>query len=405
MWLLFAIALGAPAPETSRLDRSGLCEVVPEDSVLVEYVLEGEELGAWVLDPEDCGALTWLDLGASAPLLQGAARFRDLLATGALEERFGRVGEPLVAGLVAPIDAQVGERTRWLVLTPQGALGSLPWSALPWRDGYLVEERIVGLVDDPEQLLRTPPAWRPSAVRLAIGEPFGALLVGGVDFPEIEAEPCLPEDLPPLPDTLREARRVRLALRGKVPRWATRLLTGEDATRAAVLQQASGRRFLHLATHGFARPGCPDPLTGAGLALADSPLTAADVTRLDLRGTELVVLSACDTAMGGSLDDDGLFGLRHAFLQAGARSLVLTLWPVEDEATRWLMVHLYVQLLGRRSTEVAEALGASQRALLARNRRRYGDGLPHTWAAFVAVGTWTRPWDPLRDLPLVPERD
>jgi CHAT domain-containing protein len=160
---------------------------------------------------------------------------------------------------------------------------------------------------------------------------------------------------------------------------------------------------LHLATHGFFlknQPHDPDsnrwenPLLRSGLLLAgyntwlargevpeeaeDGMLTAEDVTGLDLLDTELVVLSACETGLGQIHVGEGVFGLRRAFVPAGAKTLVMSLWKVPDQQTQELMVDFYQRILAGQPR--AEALRQAQLALKA----QYPD--PYYWGAFICQG-------------------
>ncbi|MEN9275610.1 MAG: CHAT domain-containing protein, partial [Gloeomargarita sp. GMQP_bins_5] len=140
-----------------------------------------------------------------------------------------------------------------------------------------------------------------------------------------------------------------------------------------------------------------NPLLRSGLALAgvnqrhstspaddDGVLTALEVTSMHLHGTALVVLSACDTGRGEVVNGEGVYGLRRAFTLAGARSQVSTLWKVDDQATRDIMVAFYQNL--RRGLGITEALRQVQRE---RSKRES----PYYWAAFVASGDWSPlPW-------------
>ena len=134
-----------------------------------------------------------------------------------------------------------------------------------------------------------------------------------------------------------------------------------------------------------------NPLLRAGLALAganrrsaDGILTAEEVATLDLTGTELVVLSGCDTGVGVAQTGEGVLGLRRAFRIAGARTLVTSLWPVGDEDTRQWMLAMY----GARSGGVSTAQAARE-ASLKQLRARRGAGQsthPVYWGGFIAVG-------------------
>jgi CHAT domain-containing protein len=179
-------------------------------------------------------------------------------------------------------------------------------------------------------------------------------------------------------------------------------------------KQLVAPRILHIATHGFfledpgtavdgkAQPASrrasasaqvENPLLRSGLALTganlrrgglsdDGILTALEASGLNLWGPKLVVLSACDTGLGEVRNDEGVYGLRRAFVQAGAESLVMSLWPVGDYSTRNLMISYYKNLrlgLGR-----GAALRQVQLDLLKRNRHLH----PFYWANFIQSGEW-----------------
>jgi CHAT domain-containing protein len=161
-------------------------------------------------------------------------------------------------------------------------------------------------------------------------------------------------------------------------------------------------RILHIASHGFfLNDGTPDgtssyapenPMLRAGLALsganltssgrADGILTALEASGLDLWGTRLVTLSACDTGIGEIRNGEGVYGLRRAFVLAGAETLVMSLWPVSDYIARDVMVMYYAGLrsgLGR-----GEALRRARLTQLKRATRRH----PYYWAGFIQSGEW-----------------
>ncbi|MDQ5978509.1 MAG: hypothetical protein QG602_1483, partial [Verrucomicrobiota bacterium] len=168
--------------------------------------------------------------------------------------------------------------------------------------------------------------------------------------------------------------------------WVIDLFTGRTATEQN-LRTMPAPRCLHLATHGFVLPAGRTPAeTGglmdrAGLALAggrdtiaawregrqppaesDGILTAREAAALDLTGTELVTLSACETAAGEAALGEGVIGLRRGFARAGARNLLLTLWPVPDDETAAFMRRFYGALLAGRPAE--EALTQARRETL-----------------------------------------
>ena len=205
-------------------------------------------------------------------------------------------------------------------------------------------------------------------------------------------------------------------------------LEGRDATEAAVKRLAPGKTVLHLATHGFVLGGrcrtgalrergigglspsqdqetssrevVADPLRLSGLALAranlrsfaaedaeDGILTATEIANLDLSGVEWAVLSACDTGLGENVSGEGVFGFRRAFRIAGARTVIMSLWPVDDSSGQEWMEALY---RGRylRGMNTAEAVRHASLECLHSRRERKQSTHPFYWGAFVAAGDW-----------------
>ena len=113
--------------------------------------------------------------------------------------------------------------------------------------------------------------------------------------------------------------------------------------------------------------------------------TALELSALDLRGTELAVLSACGTGLGEERPGQGLVGLEAALLRAGVAGLVVSLWSVPDEPTRELMEAFYASMWAGAHVDKAESLRRAQLALLAR-RRHEGDERPLDWAAWILIG-------------------
>jgi CHAT domain-containing protein len=191
-----------------------------------------------------------------------------------------------------------------------------------------------------------------------------------------------------LPGTAKEAEKLQRLL--KLDKES--VFTGTDATEEK-LKALHGPRILHVATHGFFHAG-ENPMLSTGLALAnanqrrsgsndDGILTAAEAALLDLRGTQLVVLSACETGLGQVQQGEGVYGLRRALGLAGTRTQVVSLWKVADDQTQALMVDYYGRLLQGEGRSAA--LRAAQQAMLANSATRH----PFYWAAFLPIGDWT----------------
>ncbi len=213
----------------------------------------------------------------------------------------------------------------------------------------------------------------------------------------------------PLPGTAEEAN----VISALIPNFT--LFTESKATENAI-KQLESPNILHIATHGFflrnlpritpddtsslsstnSRPATPpqeNPLLRSGLALAgfnprqsgseDGVLTALEVANLKLRGTKLVVLSACETGLGKIENGEGVYGLRRAFTLAGAESQLMSLWTVSDAGTKELMIKYYQRLIQNQGR--SEALRQTQLEML--NSSEYQH--PYYWAAFIPAGDWT----------------
>jgi CHAT domain-containing protein len=305
---------------------------------------------------------------------------------------------------------------RTVLISPDGALVQLPLAVLPGRgkDSYLIEDVALGYVPSGRQLVE--------AFREPAGAPgHGLLAAGGIDY---AADPGLvaagvgaavePPRLEPrqragfrfLVGTELEARRCQELFHQAFPAEPATLLTHAAAQEGRFKAECDRHyRYLHLATHGFFesprriaalradRPareaGSPADLSGwhltspetpllhCGVALAgaaraslpgdqsheDGILTAEEVAGLDLRGTELVVLSACDTGLGMVEQGQGVLGLQRAFQAAGARALVASLWKVDDAATALLMEEFYTNLWKKKLPKL-EALRQAQLTVL-----------------------------------------
>jgi CHAT domain-containing protein len=193
----------------------------------------------------------------------------------------------------------------------------------------------------------------------------------------------------PLAATGTEAR----AIKGLFP--DATLLIGSQATKAT-LEHVHAPLLLHIASHGFFLQDSNtvaggNPLLRSGIAFAGANLTLAgqngiltalEASGLDLWGTQLVTLSACDTGIGEVRNGEGVYGLRRAFVLAGTETLVMSLWPVSDSISRETMVSYYTALragLGR-----GDALRQAKLAMLKRHGRQH----PFYWASFIQSGQW-----------------
>jgi CHAT domain-containing protein len=228
---------------------------------------------------------------------------------------------------------------------------------------------------------------------------------------------CSAGDLAALPGARREVERLRAIWHDRFGNDDQALtLVGGDATEARVRRESSGAAVLHFATHSVGNgAGCAlastrsltlvgdaptgdatAPLPPSALALAtndparsddDGLLGAEEIATLDLSRVRWAVLAACATATGSTRHYEGLFGLSRAFRLAGARTVIMSLWPVDDAATAQWTEALYAARLVR-GLDTAASMQSAQRDVLA-DRRKRGDSVhPYYWAAFVAAGDW-----------------
>ena len=331
--------------------------------------------------------------------------YRDEHSGGSPQSRVDERGRRVTDALWRPL-APLLDGADHLIVVPDGALASMPWGALPIDgDKYLIEERLITYLAASTDLLRAP--TEPGS---------GLFAVGGLDFGEAAAPDsgllamrgagCNDGLWAALPGTAAEVGDISDRYRRYAKSEPLRL-TGQDATEAAVNQQMGGHRYVHFATHGFFATGActsytegsDHPMVMSGLVLSsaneppegaqfwDGILTAEEVGTLDLRGTELVVLSGCETGLGSQHPGEGVQGLRRAFALAGAQSTIMSLWSVTDEGTAQLMDALYQKMWRRRrALAPAQALRAAQLDILALSRSQ-GDARPGDWSGFILSGT------------------
>jgi CHAT domain-containing protein/tetratricopeptide (TPR) repeat protein len=326
------------------------------DTALVEYFsLDGEllaflvtEAGVQVvrnLGSEDVveAALGQLRFQIGA-LRYGAERLHSYIDQLTLRARYHL--QTLYELLLRPIEDRLGAQR--LVVVPHRALHYVPFHALYDGARYVVERREI--------------SYTPSAAILhhCLAQPRRALeralLLGVPD----ERTPRVHDEVtalaPLFPDTVA--------------------LLGEQATLEALHERAPGADVLHLACHGQFRPD--NPLFSA-LRLADGWLTVRDAYNLELR-CGLVTLSACETGVGAVVPGDELIGLARGFFSAGAPSLLVSLWTVDDVTTAGLMARFYVCL--RAGANPAAALRQAQCELLESHPH------PFFWSPFVVLGRW-----------------
>jgi CHAT domain-containing protein len=333
-------------------------------------------------------------------------------SSGARERAYRQTAERLRQRIWDPIAPYTKDLER-LFVVPDGALHLVSLAGLPGgSSAYLLESapRFHYLSAERDLLLETVGA---------AGE--GLLAMGNPDFDETvlfgELDPRAAEVIASLPSVDAGEESSYRGPRSACESFEAMRFEPLPASQREV-EEVVG--VLHVATHGFyVGKDCPvrefrdgrgkrqvrfadleSPLLRSGLAFAganhrrsaradedDGILTAEEVAAMDLLGVEWAVLSSCESGVGDVQTGEGVFGLRRAFTSAGARTLIMSLWPVDDEATRDWMRLLY----RHRFTEGATTLDAAHEATLKLLQTRREAGLsthPFYWAGFVAAGDW-----------------
>lgn len=331
-------------------------QVLDTETTLIEYFVLDDQVLAWVIDQDGFELLT-LDI-ARDDLRKQVEFLRNLITS---REFDAAAAADLYNALFAPLKPHIHRLN--LVIVPHGVLHYLPFAAL-WdaEDGrYLVQDYALSYAPSASALKFILPKRSPDDGRvLAMGNPDGSL-----PYAEDEAK----------------------AVAGF---YGTAPLLKQAAVESQVYAQAGQVDILHLAAHGVYNPynALYSRIELAPDAAEDGNLEVHEIYGLDLSGTNLVVLSACETALGKQSEGDEVVGLTRAFLYAGTPAVVTTLWSVDDAASGAEMEAFYRYL--REGLTNAEALRAAQVELMTEE----GWSEPYYWAAFSLTGDYRGNGDP-----------
>jgi CHAT domain-containing protein/lipopolysaccharide biosynthesis regulator YciM len=406
---------------------------LPEDCILLEFVDYSRFLAQGPTDQEKpgesryivylirrSGDVQWKDLGEAKILDDAIHAYRQALGDPTRND-VNQLARSLDEKILQPLRPSLAGATR-LLISPDGQLSLIPFETLvDQQSQYAVQRYSITYLSAGRDLLRMQVSRTSKSGPLVIANPFFGEVItsrlAAADRSNLRnkrrsittAADLSSVYFAPLEGTAQEARSIHSLFPEAT------VLTGVHASVAA-LKQAEAPSILHIATHGFfledqqissrtsAKAGAngtlaaptslqlENPLVRSGLALAGANLhkteedsgilTALQASNLDLWGTKLVTLSACDTGVGEVKTGEGVYGLRRAFVLAGAETLVMSLWPVSDYVTREMMTSYYSGLkhgLGR-----GEALRQAQLAMLKRKGREH----PFYWASFIQSGEW-----------------
>lgn len=349
------------------------------------------------------------------------------------EDEIREFGQIAHTAIWQPLENALGD-IEYVYVVPDGALNILPFNALLDQDeNYLIQTHDLHLLTSARDLL-------PNQYTLAQGN---FLIVAGPDY---DSEAVVPEEeldaakqrrssamqlgirgagtglrglnFAPLPGATEEGRIINEQVENS--NEPSMVFFGEDAQEQVLAEVNQPPEILHVATHGFfleaddnlrrrllklqrggeqhIPPPGDNPLLRAGLAFAgvntnarflgdidtrnDGVLTALEVLDLDLSGTQLVVLSACETGLGEVHEGEGVYGLRRSFQEAGVAEVISSLWEVSDAGTQALMTDFYARLLD--GVPAREALRDAQLELMESPQWGY----PYVWSAFMIVGSY-----------------
>ncbi len=374
---------------------------------------------AWIVKPN--GTIITVQLGPAAPIESAIdlALKANSENTKDAQQRWAQVSDLLLKPLMPALQGS----NQWF-LTPDAELNRVPFAALPAPQDPskpLAQAIQLRLLTTGRDLLRLQQIAKQGQVPAVMANPnfdrmgsttTALAIVTDAKRRQTRSAERKAETWAALPGSEREGQEIGKLL-DTIP------ITGNEAT-ASRLQQLKAPRVLHIASHGFfvgdvvrnpddthlqLQDHAPilrafqgkDPQLRSGLVLAgannldagpydDGYLTAAEAVTLQLDGTELVVLSACDTAKGETRTGEGVYGLQRSLTVAGARSTLLSLWKVDDAATAEFMTRFYTRLKA----------GEGRSDALAATQKEFREGLagnghwkdPYYWAAWQLVGDW-----------------
>ena len=384
--------------------NAALVEIVRHQPFNLKATKESEKFGkphyaVYILFAN--GEIKSKDLGETQPIDDNVTAFRRNLADRQTPiPQLQKTARQLDEKLMQPIRQLLGN-TKTLLLSPDSALNLIPFEVLVDENNqYLVENYQITYLTSGRDLLRQKEKFASQQPPLIIADPLYNQTGQKVALnPKYTRSINLADSaFYPLEATKEEAEAIK-----KLLPQAT-VLTQAQATENA-LKQVKKPNILHIATHGFFLESTKNknenqrnsplqidenPLLRSGLVFAgvkvsqsagdDGVLSALEATNLNLVGTKLVVLSACDTGNGDISTGEGVYGLRRALVIAGSESQLISLWKVSDKETKDLMIAYYQRL--KKGEGRSEALRQTQLAMLKSKDQNH----PFYWASFIPSG-------------------
>jgi len=335
-------------------------DYLPNDTVLLEYYVTKGQVMVFCVHAD---AVTVYPLACAWQEVQTLLQKWQLNIQAVMRNPFQRAAQlldnargilqHLYRRLIAPLRAQLD--TKRLIIVPHGSLHYAPFHAFYDGTAYLLEQYEVSYLPAASLLRFVQAPAETGDEYLIYGNTLGQTL------------PHIAHEIDAVAKTL-----------GGTP------LMDEAITKPCLIDAMQRAQIIHLATHGQFHPDNP---LFSGLHIHDGWLTSLDIFNMQLRAS-LVTLSGCNTGRHHILGGDEVAGLMRAFLSAGAKSLVLSLWPIEDSASAWLMAQFYQQI--QQGTAKGAALRSAQLQFIQQSLPAQFDPIPTNhpffWAPFFLVG-------------------
>ena len=432
--LVRSSAAYAKAGSSQQFTSSELRRLLPKGAAYIDFALvedwhyqplevRGLHYLAFIVSNQPGAVVQMLDLGPADIINQAITDYRRQIAAQANGSKtnpvqLAGVAADLYSKLIAPLLPSL-QGVSSLIISPDAGLHLLPFEVLRTKgQPYLLEQYAISYVGSGRDMARFGTTVDSSGKALLFADPDYDLQLhtGATGRPQGKLLAQLTSvHFNRLPDTKVETDAIAGLLK-QGTQLKVQNLTGAQALESTLFAQ-SQPRLLHLATHGFflqdeamgggetrglkavqlskpttaaAQVKLTNPMLRSGIVLAgvnrslaqgrdDGLVTAEKILGMRLLGTDLVTLSACETGVGDITAGEGVFGLKRAFILAGARTVVLSLWSVPSRETTELMTEFY-RLMAAGSTKAA-ALRQAQRTML----KKYPH--PFYWAAFQLVGS------------------
>jgi CHAT domain-containing protein/Tfp pilus assembly protein PilF len=430
-----------------------ITSLLPENSVLLEYV----RYDYYELKPDSTiprymvlllagnGNSIVIDLGEACTIDSLISDYRGHMLRVSLQQHmplqkdtdeYNKLARELYKTVIQPVEDRISGK-ELILIAPDGGLNLISFAALIDDEGeYLMERHPIHHLSSGRDLIRLKDRQISGRGLLAMGDPdYDATIEARLSALGARMYAAVSEEnkyrtrnvrsgcgdlrdllVEPLPHSRNEIELVAQQWTGSGTDSVVTFF-GPQASEDYFKAKATGKRAIHLATHGYFIQGQCNPevkhrgfgsdkefmgenplllsgllfagfnLHGAGAdsaGLEDGVLSAYEVSAMNLEGTDLVVLSACETGLGEVKQGEGVYGLRRAFQMAGARTVVSALWPVSDKTTAEMMAELY----SKSGKSLPQRIREIQLEQIEKLRSQGLADHPYNWAAFVALGDW-----------------